>query len=765
MRCGVLVVVFSTLWCVRASAQPAAQTFGGPPTPIQPEVIARDDAGGATVRATRLPAPLGFDGRLDEPFYQNVKSFGDFIQQDPNEGAPSTDKTEVWVLFDDANIYVSARLWETAPDRRVANEMRRDSFSLYGNDHFGVGLDTFHDGRNGYGFIVNSLGGLADSQVINEQQNPNWNTLFDARTADFDGGWTVEMRIPFRSIRFKEGGTTWGIQLRRLVRSNNESTFLTAVPRSWGRRGMAKISSSGTLVGIETPTRLRNFEMKPYALGSVTTNTLAVPPFSNAGNAEFGGDAKWAISQSLVADFTYNTDFAQVEDDEAQVNLTRFSLLFPEKREFFLEGQDYFNFGSGNFGGGPGGGGGGGGGGFPGRGGNNPAPLVFYSRRIGLANGSPVPILGGARLLGRGKGFQLGALQMRTEDAPLANAPAADFTVLRLNRDVLRRSRIGVIATRRAPGVAISDSDNLAYGADAAFNFFSDLSMNAYWAKTDTPHKEGLDQSYRGGLNWNADRTGVQLEHLYVGDNFNPEIGLVRRRAFRRSNGEARYSPRPANLRGVRKLFFEGSIDYYENTRAAVESRETQGTFRVELKTSDQLNVEVSDAFEHLDAPFQVAPGVSIPAGDYSFRQARASWQMSASRRVAGFFSVAGGEFYGGTLRELSWRGRIEVSSRLSLEPQVSLNHVNTPYGVGDTNVAGGRVTYTLTPRMFASALLQYQSAAKTMTSNVRFRWEYQPGSELFVVYSDGRDTENIGFPPPVLNRSFVVKLTKLWRF
>ena len=243
MRYGVLVVVFSTLWCVRASAQPAAPTVGGPPTPIQPEVIARDDAGGATVRATRLPASLAFDGRLDEPFYQNVKSFGDFIQQDPNEGAPSTDKTEVWVLFDDANIYVSARLWENAPERRVANEMRRDSFSLYGNDHFGVGLDTFHDGRNGYGFIVNSLGGLADSQVINEQPNPSWNTLFDARTADFDGGWTVEMRIPFRSIRFKEGGTTWGIQLRRLVRSNNESTFLTAVPRSWGRRGMAKISS------------------------------------------------------------------------------------------------------------------------------------------------------------------------------------------------------------------------------------------------------------------------------------------------------------------------------------------------------------------------------------------------------------------------------------------------------------------------------------------------------------------------------------------
>ncbi len=239
----------------------------------------------------------------------------------------------------------------------------------------------------------------------------------------------------------------------------------------------------------------------------------------------------------------------------------------------------------------------------------------------------------------------------------------------------------------------------------------------------------------------------------------------MRRSAFRRSYGQARYSPRPKNVRGVRKLFFEGSLDYYENTAGAVESREAQGTFRVELTSSDQVNAEFTDAFEHLDAPFTVAPGVTVPVGDYSFQQVRASWQMSASRRVSGFFSVAGGEFYGGTLREVSWRGRAEVSSSLSVEPQFSLNHVDTPYGVGDTNVIGARATYTVTPRMFVSALLQYQSAAKTATSNVRFRWEYQPGSELFVVYSDGRDTDHIGFPPPILNRSVVVKLTKLFRF
>ena len=744
--------------------EPAEPIIHGPPAPVLPDVISRDDEGDATVRAIRLPAPLVFDGRLDEAFYGDVKSFGDFIQQDPFEGQPASERTEVWVFFDGTNVYVSARLWEKERNRRVANEMRRDSFNLYNNDHFAVLFDTFYDRRNGYSFYANSLGGMGDSQIVNEQPNPNWSAVWDARTAEFDGGWTIEMKFPFRSMRFKEGGELWGVNFRRLTRWNNESSFLTPIPRSYGRRGITKVSSGGTLVGIETPANLRNLDVKPYLLGSLATNRVASPPINNAVNRQFGVDAKWAITQSLVTDFTYNTDFAQVEDDEAQVNLTRFSLFFPEKREFFLEGQDYFSFGAGNFGGG----GGGGGGGSPGGGGggnNNPAPLVFYSRRIGLSNGLAVPILGGARLLGRAGGFQLGALQMRTEASDVALARETDFSVLRLNRNVLSRSRVGLIATRRAPGTAFGVADNYAYGADAAFNFKTDLSMTGYWSATDSPGTTDLDSSYRGAFNWNADRTGLQAEHLYVGDNFNPEVGLVRRRGFRRSYGQGRFSPRPKHMRGVRKLTFEGAIDYYETTARTVESREAQGTFRLELTTSDQLSVEYTDAFEHLAAPFTVAPGVTIPVGDYSFRQARGTAMLSASRRISGFVTVTSGEFYDGSILEASWRGRVEFSSRLSAEPSMTINHVETPHGKGANNVIGSRLTYTLTPRMFVGALVQFQSATRTATSNIRFRWEYQPGSELFVVYSDGRDTHDRNFPPPILNRSLVVKATKLFRF
>ncbi|MEW6323614.1 MAG: DUF5916 domain-containing protein, partial [Acidobacteriota bacterium] len=355
--------LIASLVLVAAAAAPTwarqngSDRIDGPPAPALPEVVTRDERGGVTMLAIRLPSPMVFDGALDELFYSTIKPVSDFIQQEPFEGRPATEKTDVWVFYDANNIYVSARMWETEPRRRVASEMRRDSFNLYSNDHIGVMFDTFYDRRNGYAFYANQLGGQGDAQMTNEQPNPNWNGVWDVRTAQFDGGWTAEFRFPFRSMRFKEGGGLWGINFRRLVRWKNESSFLTPIPQSYGRRGMTKVSSGATLVGIETPSKLRNLDIKPYVLGSTITNRTASPPVSNDVNGDVGVDVKWGITQSLVTDFTYNTDFAQVEDDEAQVNLTRFSLFFPEKREFFLEGQDYFNFGGGNFGGGGGGGG------------------------------------------------------------------------------------------------------------------------------------------------------------------------------------------------------------------------------------------------------------------------------------------------------------------------------------------------------------------------------------------------------------------------
>ncbi|MDO8681251.1 MAG: DUF5916 domain-containing protein [Acidobacteriota bacterium] len=742
-----------------------APLFGQAINSVSSETMVREPDGRATVRTIRLPSPMQFDGRLDESFYRDTKPFGDFIQQEPHDGQPATEKTEAWVFFDDNNVYVAVRLWETDSKQRVMSDMRRDSFNLYNNDHIAVIFDTFNDHRNGFGFSSNAQGGIFDWQITNEQPSPNWNGLWESRTAEFDGGWSVEFRIPFRSIRFQEGGDTWGINFRRMVRWKNEVSYLSPVPLSWGRRGLYKLSSAGALVGVEVPKKLRNIDIKPYALGSTTTNTRSIPALDNDGNAEFGVDAKWGITQTFVTDFTYNTDFAQVEDDEAQVNLTRFSVLFPEKRDFFLEGQDVFNFGG--SGANQGGGGigpqaiqGGGGGG----GGNNVTPIVFFSRRIGLQNGVVVPILGGARLIGRGGGYQVGALHMRSDDNAAALAAATDFSVIRINRDVLSRSRVGVIATRRGPRLNGS-GENYAYGVDTQINPRTELQLNGYWAATADAAgaAASAQQSYRGQFNWNADKTGLQLDHLFVGKDFNPEIGFLRRAAFRRTYGSTRYSPRPA-WQGVRKIYYEASLDYLEDPGGRPESREAQGAFRMEMNSSDQVAFEYSRQFESLSAIFAVTPGVNVPPGAYDFSQGKFLFTTAATRPVSGTMILTRGGFYGGTLSEWSWRGRVELGSRFQVEPTVSLNHFKTLWGDGDSNIISSRFTYTLTPRMFASALVQYQSAADAVSTNARFRWEYQPGSELFVVYSDGRNT--IGPGVPVLdNRSLVVKLTKLFRF
>ncbi len=773
-RVGVVVFVCLGLRGLAFGQEPPTRSASVPHTaPVAPDVIVRDATSRATVRTMRLPSPIQLDGRLDEAFYKDVKSFGDFIQQEPHNGQPATDKTEAWVFFDDDNIYVAVKLWETDSKKRVMSDMRRDSFNLYNNDHIAVVFDTFNDQRNGFAFSSNAQGGMWDAQTTNEQPSQNWNGLWDVRTAEFEGGWSAEFRIPFRSIRFHEGGHEWGINFRRMVRWKNEISFLSPVPLSWGRRALNKISSAGELVSIEVPEKLRNIDVKPYALGSTTTNNLANPRFSNDGAAEFGVDAKWGITQSIVTDFTYNTDFAQVEDDEAQVNLTRFSVLFPEKRDFFLEGQDVFNFaGAGaNQGGGGGqgpqaiqvGGGGGGGGG-----GNNVTPIVFFSRRIGLQNNLVVPILGGARLIGRGGGYQVGALHMRSDDEPAARAAATDFSVLRINRDILSRSRVGMIATRRGPDLSRT-GENYAYGFDTQINPRTELQLNGFWAgtsSTDDAAGAGASESssYRGQFNWNADKTGFQVDHLFVGSHFNPEIGFLRRSAFSRTYANTRYSPRPKTWKGVRKIYYEASLDYIEGPGGHPESREAQGAYRMELNSSDQLAFEYSGQFESLATAFAVTPGVVVPPGAYDFSQGKLLFTTSPQRPVSGTLILTHGGFYGGTLNEVSWRGRVEFGPQFQVEPTISLNYFKTPWGDDDANIISSRFTYTLTPRMFVSALVQYQSASGTMSTNARFRWEYQPGSELFVVYSDGRNTVGPGFPG-LDNRSFVVKLTKLFRF
>ncbi len=750
---------------------PQTDAIDGPPAPVPPATISRDAAGGATVRAVRLDGPLRLDGVLDEPIYAAVEPFGGFIQQSPDEGAPATEPTENWIFFDDESIYVGARVHESVPESAwVANEMQRDSFQLINNDGYIVVFDTFYDRRNGFSFRVNPIGGFSDQQITDEgNPNPDWNPVWDVRTGRFDGGWTVEMEIPFQSLRFRPGAEqVWGIQLGRDIRSNYEEAYLTAVPISAGP-GQFRLSVAGTLVGLEVPGDSRTFEIKPYAIGSLNTDRTVSPPVSNDGDANGGVDVKYGLTENLTADFTYNTDFAQVEVDEQQINLTRFSLFFPEKREFFLESQGIFDFarvaGFGGFGGSS-------------RGNLNlapgvfppgDAPTLFFSRRIGLDEGRTVPIVGGGRLTGKVGDFSVGAINIQTDDVSATDTapPAAgtNFSVLRIKRDILRRSRVGAMFTNRSVSVE-GDGANQAYGLDGSFSFYDNVNLYGYYAQTKTPGLEGDDESYQAAFSYEGDLYGLLVDHLQVGGNFNPEIGFMRRQDFRRSYVHGQFSPRPEGIEAVRQFTWGGSLDYITNGAGQIETRILSGRFQTSFENSDSLSADIQQDYEFLTMPFEITDEVTLPVGGYEFTDFQAAYRMGPQRRVAGNLSFQHGQFFDGEITAVGYsRGRIEVTRQFAVEPSVSLNRITLPQGAFTARVTSTRLTYTFTPRMFASALLQHNSVDNVLSTNVRLRWEYQPGSELFVVYNDQRDTWlNRGFPM-LENRAFVVKVTRQFRF
>ena len=560
-----------------------------------------------------------------------------------------------------------------------------------------------------------------------------------------------------------------GVQLRRTIRRRNELAFLTPMPISVGRTGIFRVSQAATLVGLEVPAGGNILEIKPYGIAGLTTDLAASPPRRNAGEGAAGLDVKYGLTQNLTADLTYNTDFAQVEVDEQQVNLTRFSLFFPEKREFFLEGQGIFNFARGAADGG--GRNAGlrqeGGGNRGGRGAGN-APTLFYSRRIGLNGSTVVPLIGGGRLTGKVGAFDVGALNIQTDGEETSRAVPTNFTVVRLKRDILRRSSIGALFTNRSVSVT-GDGSNQAYGADATFSFHDNLNILAYVAKTSTPGRDGEDLSYQGRFVYAGDRYGFQAEHLLVEENFEPEVGFLRRRNFRRSYGTGRFSPRPRSIEAVRQFRLEGSFDYTLTADSGrVETRQTQLAFSTEFENSDRLGVSAADNYELLVEPFDAGPDVTLPVGGYGFRDLEFLYAPGAQRRFNGELRVRVGEYFNGSIRSVGFRrGRLELTPQLSVEPTLSINWIDTPHGAFRADLLVSRVTYTFTPRMFFGGLVQYNSSTNAISNNLRLRWEYTPGSELFVVYTDERQADP--FRPDrsygLRSRGLVLKVNRLLRF
>ena len=759
-------VLMAAMFAVVCGAGQAwAQADSGLPRPVAPKTVLRTN-GQVVIRAIRLKEPLKLDGRLDEAVYSENEPIDGFTQAIPNNGQPVSERTEAWVTFDDKYIYISAKLYESVPESQwVANEIRRDTNQMRQNDIFGVLLDTFHDRRNGFHFYTNALGGFTD-QLVTDEGNPNgdWNPVWDVRPGRFDGGWTTEMAIPFKSIRYLSGSDmTWGIQLRRSISRKNEWAHVTPLPAAGaGPNSIFRLSRAATLVGLDLPPQSANIDLKPYVIGNTTTDRLRVPALDNDITSSLGGDLKYGITSNLTADVTVRTDFAQVEVDEQQLNLTRFSLQFPEKRDFFLEGRGIFDFGRG-------GGSSGARLGF-GSGGNSDAttgaPTFFYSRRIGLDNGRVVPIRAGGRVTGRVGKWTVGALNIETEDEPIAGLLPTNFTVARVKRNILRRSSVGGIISNRDKSTLVKGSSNLAYGVDGLFSFFNDLSMGGYFAQSNVDGRTTRNQSYQTKFDYAPDKWGVRGDYLVVGANYSPEVGFTNRSNFRRSYVSGRFSPRPLKSKRVRKYTSEGSYEYLvTDTTGRLETRAATGRLVIEKQNSDMFTVVATNHYEFLARAFTVNPGVTIPLGGYTFTDLTTSYGFGQQRRLSGSLQWQTGHFYNGDINAVSFStGRFAIRSNWSFEPTFTVNHVSLPSGTFTNAVLVGRTDYGFSPRRFMSALIQYSSSTHVLSSNFRFRWEYRPGSEMFVVYTDERDTLKPGYPD-LRNRAFTVKVTRLFRF
>ena len=647
------------------------------------------------------------DGVLDEWPYQEIVPASEFVQQLPDEGAAATEKTEAWVFFDERHVYVGVRLWDSEPEERwIANEMRRDSIQLVNNDSFSVVFDTFYDRRNGVAFLVNPLGGVFDYE-ISDEGNPNndWNPVWDVRTGRFEGGWTIEMQIPFKSLRYRSGGRAG---LGRAVRAPRAAAERIVVPDAGPDRrqaGHLPRVVGGHARRSRSAGHGTNFEIKPYGIASATTDLAGRPALSGRTTTATGGtDAKWGLTQNLIADFTYNTDFAQVEVDEQQVNLTRFSLFLPEKREFFLEGRGIFDFGSGpgvlgrrpgrrrNVG-------------IPGQGAaGGDVPLVFFSRRIGLDEGQSVPIRRRRPVDG-----QDGTVQRR-------GAEHAD-------RGRARRGRPGHQLQRR-PGEARhppAQPDRRHLHQPLGFDRWQrvepgrrrrrgvrvlrqPLSQRLLRPHGDARRGRGRRRATRPPSPTTATFTASRWTTCSSADNFNPEVGFVRRDDIRKTFLAAQYSPRPRSIEAVRQFTWGASLDYIENLAGQLETRAAQLRFSTGVREQRPAPRRRHGQLRTARGAVRGRPGGDDPPGSYSFPDLFLWYSMGPQRRISGTAFVQFGGFYSGDIAAFGFRqGRIEITRQMYVEPTVSINRIDLPEGRFTAALVTSRLTYTFTPRMFFS--------------------------------------------------------------
>ena len=677
---------------------------------------------------------------IGDEIWQSISTIGDLTQSRPNAGALASEKTDIRIAITPTTLFFSAVCYDDAPEKLVVSDARRDA-SLENTDAILFILDTYHDGQNGFVFGTNALGVQYDAQVDNEGQgnfnqnrqqggtiggfNLNWDASWQVKAKVGDYGWSAEFAIPLRTIRFRTGkDQTWGFNVRRNIRKTNEVAYWAALPIQFT---LNRLSLAGDLTGLSLQNP-GNLKLIPYVLGQVVKDYEANPSETQY-RPEIGADLKYSISPSMTLDVTYNTDFAQVEVDEQQVNLDRFNLFFPEKRPFFLENAGLFTVGS-------------------------PGEVdLFFSRRIGLKeDGQIVPIIGGARLSGRINQTNVGFLNMFTQEIEGEILPN-NFTVARVNHEFpAYRSSIGGVFVNRQGLGDVNNDFNRTYAVDGKWGLGKKAQITGFYGRTSTPGIEEDQHAFRlkSAYEWN----GLILQGAYteVGEGFNPEVGFLQRTAFRKPEFLVLQRWRPKNKVGLLELrphiSYRGYWDF--------EGRQITGFLHVdnhwEWKNGLELHTGINFTQEGVVQEFDIYDGVAVPVGEYNNREGQFVFFTNQSKAVSVNIRTVVGGFFNGSRLANSATVRLRLGDKFNSEFALRRNDIDLPAGKFSTNVFLGRISYAFRPNIFAQSLIQYNNVADIWSANIRFGWLQKANAGLFLVYNEVRGSKGIN------NRTFTIK-------
>ena len=698
---------------------------------------------------------IDLDGILDEAAWERAEPAADFVQIDPDNGAPPTEPTEVYILFSENSMYMGVVAYDSEPDELRGNTMLRDEF-LGADDRFMWVFDTYLDERTGYFFEMNPSGAMGDSLIGGAGGGGGfggggaraWDGIWDAQVRRSEIGWVIEIEMPFRTLNFDPNAQAWGINFQRTVRRKNEETIWNGYQRDSG--GLRRMSNAGLIVGMSEISQGVGLDVRPYLTGRAKSSPGRGTDTTYTGDT--GIDFVYNVTPSLRANFTVNTDFAETEVDDRQVNLTRFSLRFPEKREFFLEGSNFFSFsGFGD---------------------------AFFSRRIGLNNGQPQRIDYGAKLTGQAGAHDIGVLQVRT--AQEGDILGEDFTVFRGTRRLFTESHVGMIYTRRSTREGQVTDPTLVAGPALQTTGFDlnlstrrfmgdkNLSFNSHYVTTTNPDDTGKNGRYGASLTYFNDLWAGRLGMTETQENFDPALGFVNRTGIKQYDSFVRFAPRPENHPVIRQ--FEWNVGYRQisdSRNVMLSQRINFGVFQMNFHSGDRIGIDLTREFERLEEDFEMGPNdtVVLAAGNqYRYNRYEIEWGMSGQRPIALGGEFRGGNYFSGTRRDFQPRLSIRPRNGLVISLSNEWTRIELPEGSFSVSVFEANVGAQFSPWISIANSIQYDNESRNLGWQARFRWILNPGNDLYLVYNHNWLSDPAG-GLTTLDRQLASKLVYTHRF